>query len=929
VDHTDIDNDGDIDFAVTLRRFGACAAMPSSSATHLYINDGTGSFGDPVIFAAPGSQSAHDVLFIDANHDGFADMLIVYEDGTGSRLHLNNADPLNPGFSIAQEFPVGLSAVTADFNGDGIEDFALGNINATIHLNDPASPGMFTQSALHIVGSGSIYDLEAGDIDLDGDIDLVAARISQAANNVALLWLNDGDGALTLAADGLATNLFPEIAGIERLSADLLDVDLDGDLDLYLAGPDGQDAGFGFGKLPNHFYLNQVRGFDIVEPREHTPAYAGNSGQGRRVFLRVRDSGAPPISLADLEATIDSESAPIITGSMIEGEFWALIDAPPRANGCYELFVSRAGAPPSSDREKNSVCYEDDRRFSRAIAIDRTNSMNFNKALGVNTGEKMQAAREATKMFVDLSQAEDQIGIVSFQRDADDGDGVVELSELVERDVDLDFAEVGSTDNRPAIRGVVTLLEPSGPGFAAETSIGAGVIESLNMLQSDGDSDYEHEIVVITDGNENFSPFWLNPGPGGPAEPQVQAAMPQTRVHTIAIGEDANALLLQQMADSTGGRFRNLVEDSGPFTLALAARLTDSLKSIDEHIRIEQRFHYAEGLPEKVGLVPVEPDLSEATLAFYWNDNQALEIFLQSPDGSTVTEAIAGVRIEKDDQHLIYRIANPLAGDWEYFFKRRQDTEIDFFVAASGLSPIVLRRGPGQLHQYDEGGFDVPVRVLLSDFKAITTADITAMITRPDGSDMQIHLRDEGLETDGGFADGIYGVRYADKMPGVYDVQITARGSSNKGIPFVRYLDYSFVYQIGELPDPPDEPKPGDDKRLTDLLVLPFDRRDIGVSCPNGDESCVTSVKLTVINSGLKAAPASTLQVRSDPDLRQKIEQDTPPLQPGEAFDFQYVSPRGGNCFDPNCTVCAVTDAARLIPEIDEDNNRFCTVNAG
>jgi hypothetical protein len=68
----------------------------------------------------------------------------------------------------------------------------------------------------------------------------------------------------------------------------------------------------------------------------------------------------------------------------------------------------------------------------------------------------------------------------------------------------------------------------------------------------------ERNIVLLTDGLESYAPFWTDAGPGGPLRPEFDADT--IRVDTVDVGGDADDVLLQNIADATGGEFRNFNE---------------------------------------------------------------------------------------------------------------------------------------------------------------------------------------------------------------------------------------------------------------------------------------------------------------------------------------------------------------------------------
>jgi hypothetical protein len=251
--HEDVNFDGFVD-VLTSYRF--------SPNMDVFLNQNGQTFGQSVRITAP-SGSIHDVVFVDANADGFADVIGANESGT-AWLFLNNGNLPVPGFTFDQSFPDDAhSGIAADFNGDGFEDFGLSQFDtAAVYLNDPSNPGNFTRIALPDP-QDFVYDLEPGDLDLDGDIDLIGAAVilDDNADNAARIWINGGDGT-TWTTWSHVSDILPGIGPYQRLSASPVDFDLDGDLDLYLTGSDGEGP-WGFGASPNQFWENKLVGLQV------------------------------------------------------------------------------------------------------------------------------------------------------------------------------------------------------------------------------------------------------------------------------------------------------------------------------------------------------------------------------------------------------------------------------------------------------------------------------------------------------------------------------------------------------------------------------------------------------------------------------------------------------------------------------------------
>ncbi|MFT7558521.1 MAG: hypothetical protein ACI93R_000416 [Flavobacteriales bacterium] len=802
--HIDINNDGFVDFAVTLRKRNE---LVDASITKVFLNDNGSGFHPPLEISAPSGISTHDVFFIDANNDGRQDIVLCNETGgADTQLYINNGNvstPFNGVTPVDFDFSSETGA-TADLNGDGFEDFVLSKSSTRVFFNNPAAPGTFTALDLPFAG-GTAYDIELGDIDLDGDVDIIAAIITSSANDAVKIWLNDGDSTFTHWTSGGATTRLPGLGGYQRLSADLLDLDNDGDLDLYLSGADAQSVGLGGnGKVPNQLFENTQKGFDIVTPIQTQSAFGGTALLGQKIMVRIR-SNLPIVSVspADFETSINSVVSTVITATKIEEEYWLLLQAPPMTDGCYDLEVNLTSDTAIKDLEANSVCYGDSRAFSRALAIDRTNSMNRDSFTGDTTGEKMQSARAAAQIFVDLSTDADQIGVTSFKRDSDDGDGNVEQSELAQDDYGMVLATVGGVDQRPLINDDIELISPDGMNFGSETSIGAGLLQAFNMLASSATAGNEREIILLSDGRENYQPYWLRAGAPGPVAGTIIGAAPNVTVHTVALGQDANVEVLMDIAQQTGGSFHNLYEGNGSFFLL--SRLANTFKFIDEVMRDEQRFFYKEDLPQKLGSIPVATGFDSISLAFHWNINDAVkDITLIDSNGDQVLVS-ADVTRYKDDKHIVYRIQNPKPGIWQYRVART-DVEMEFFAVASGISTLVIKKGPSVIKTINPGTFSIPIRVVLADHKPIPLASVTGVIIRPDKSKVVIVLRDDGLSHDGVAGDGVYGTIYTGNNVGGHQVDIKATGVSSLNEPFERRTMLGFAFPSAD----PDREGQGD-----------------------------------------------------------------------------------------------------------------------
>jgi hypothetical protein len=553
----------------------------------------------------------------------------------------------------------------------------------------------------------------------------------------------------------------------------------------------------------------------ILEPTTARPSFAGTSVAGSRVLVRLVGGGGLDLSPGNLTMFVDGVAltpAQIPTAAaQVGGETWIVIAPGPKPNGNYDLSVSLTTPSGVSATESQSLHYADDetREFDRVLAIDQTNSMLRDGGTGVASPAKMEAALAAAKFFVDLSNPIDKIGVISFQRRDQDGNGtVVDPDELAEPKFGIVTAGEGATDQRPAARIAIGLISPdTTPGFVGpETSPGAGLVEARTMLDAGGVAGHEPHIVLLTDGLENYPPKWTAAGAGGPLRPVFDAD--DIRVDAVGVGVDADDDLLQDIAAVTDGQFINLNEGSGSFFLL--SRLADWYKAVDEDVRGEQRFFYGEGFP-KVGInrqrlatFTVEPGLDWMTVAFHANIDNAAKVLLFAPGSATpVTAAPPGVTIRSDPKHSVYRIRLPQPGVWSYIASP-QISSAEFFAVASAPTSLMARVGPNQLTRRPAADYLMPLRVWVADKQGVKGAIVEGYVRRPDGQKINVLLSDKGLSMDGAANDGIYGLAFTATIPGAYFVHLKASGTSTSGEPFERYMSTAFV-----LPGAPKRPGEG------------------------------------------------------------------------------------------------------------------------
>ena len=181
----DLDNDGDLD-AVTAN---------DSGINHYYLNDGIGNPFDTIgniNGLATSSTNTREIELVDLNKDGFVD-IVSGNHGTPSLIYFNNGSALPFENVSASPFTTDIDTTdtiaVADFDHDGDMDLLTGNISAPFKLYyNNSKPANFTGIKTNAITTGVLSrSLAVGDIDNDGDVDLI-----HAGSGVNKLYKNNG-----------------------------------------------------------------------------------------------------------------------------------------------------------------------------------------------------------------------------------------------------------------------------------------------------------------------------------------------------------------------------------------------------------------------------------------------------------------------------------------------------------------------------------------------------------------------------------------------------------------------------------------------------------------------------------------------------------------------------------------------------------------
>ncbi|MCB0084526.1 MAG: VCBS repeat-containing protein, partial [Caldilineaceae bacterium] len=221
-----------------LNRDGALDLIVGNHGQNLlYLNDGHGAFLTGTAFG--GAELTTDLALGDLNGDRSLD-IIAYNVGAPSVIYLNDgAGNLAQHATFAAAAEMGDEVTLGDLDGDNDYDLiaARAQGSSTVYQND--GQGHFTELRSLAAGYGPLFIDEYGDSDLD--LFLLQRDTAQPTRSALYRYRNDGRGGFS----SMRINLSGGKPFAQQLAAG--DIDGDGDVDLVLssmgiAGCDGSDC---------------------------------------------------------------------------------------------------------------------------------------------------------------------------------------------------------------------------------------------------------------------------------------------------------------------------------------------------------------------------------------------------------------------------------------------------------------------------------------------------------------------------------------------------------------------------------------------------------------------------------------------------------------------------------------------------------------
>ncbi len=294
------------------------------------------------------------------------------------------------------------------------------------------------------------------------------------------------------------------------------------------------------------YSFNLSEGIFILSPTTQQPANVGSELSPRKFHLhfQVLDEDLEPVAGVDVDDLVirvngqllwpsaDPLSDPLISSTYVAGQYVLVLRAP-SFPGCDLCDIS-IEYNDFADAQAEALAYGDSSRIDNMVVIDRSNSME---------GDKFIAAQDAGRLYVDLYDTGDRIGVVSYSSSP--------KSEYPLTPWDL-------TTRLEAQDAIDDINSPNGntaTGAALRVAMQELIDEELLLIPHDW------TIILLSDGkdsvedeNDHLPAFMAE------YEARKDDGEKVPVIHVVAVGDDADGGGLQNLATKSGGTFKWLDE---------------------------------------------------------------------------------------------------------------------------------------------------------------------------------------------------------------------------------------------------------------------------------------------------------------------------------------------------------------------------------
>ena len=452
----DLDADGDRDLI-----FSSPSSMVGlDGGVAVFRNQGAGTFAarELVSFGIPFTTGAAALAAGDLNGDGRPDVVAIEPEAAHAGGWLVMLGDGQGGLSAATRYPAGEApsdVALTDVDGDGDRDAVVvssHSIEATVHRN----PGdaAFAPPAYFVVEPNSL-DIDAADVDLDGDLDVATAG-GYGGSGFTSVIRNLGGGTFS------AHQVY-DAPGLAK-AVKLRDLDGDGKADLLWADGDGQNLGRWRRNL-------------------------GSGAFGPTLTIQLPGCGVGDIDALDLDGDGDRDVV-ATEDRACQGGSARYLDVALNLGGGAFASASRVDLGASGPRDIAAGDFNHDGATDVAVAV--YGLMGSGAAVSV----LIAAGGGQFRPAVSYAVGQGPEGIVAADVN---GDGHLDLA-----------TDNGGSDPGGAETVSVLLGRPDGTFFPAAHYPGAyspGLRNSAGIAAADADADGRADLLVANSGSNDVSLF--------------------------------------------------------------------------------------------------------------------------------------------------------------------------------------------------------------------------------------------------------------------------------------------------------------------------------------------------------------------------------------------------------------------------------------
>jgi len=454
-----------------------------------------------------------------------------------------------------------------------------------------------------------------------------------------------------------------------------------------------------------------------------------------------------------------------------------------------------------------------ERSIDALLLIDSSGSMNWPDR--DPEGLRLQGA----KLFIDLCENNDRIGIIDFSTDAK---------------IIFPLYEISSSRDKEELKDRIDTIEAKGK-FTDITL----ALETALKEMSRARSDVLKAVILLTDGEidpdpsrDIFAPYnkdyrqEIREAAGNkkkmadirekykniisPISREIlrEKIIPSYKkgnipIFAVAFGKGADKNLLREIADLTvtesGMRNYYFIEKASSIQ-PVFSEIVELLKKAREKVIEKEVVFAGEKIVHKINIDDFIREVNFKLIFSRKINPEEVSISLRDPNGNIITRDTKreGLGHIFEKGYEIYNIFNPIPGTWEVVIEGKKDIKLDITISTWGRTELKILTE--EMKPEYRVGEPIPILASLRiEGKRITSQDFlknlnfTAWVENPKNEVQKLDLYDDGAHSDKQETDGIYGNLFKNTaIKGYYIVKIIAKGitTGTRTFNFTRETEY-------------------------------------------------------------------------------------------------------------------------------------------